>query len=122
MSLLKRFGFYLIGFSIGLIFLAFFFKEKNTSFCYSPTCRVLKNIRTKTLELSPETHQFLKNNKIDSVSIDSILVDGDVNFSKSNTKLDSCKMYIIEGVMAKKYVALTITNCDSIATIQKIYY
>ena len=48
MSLMRRLGYYLGGFSIGLILLAFFLSGKRTSCDYGPEARVLKNIRTKT--------------------------------------------------------------------------
>lgn len=64
MSLIKRIGFYLIGFSLGLVFLAFFFKEKRTEFCYLPNCRVLKEIRSKELTFTPEIQLLIDNNTI----------------------------------------------------------
>ena len=47
MTLLQRIGYYLGGFSIGLIILAFFLNGKKVSCDYGPEARVLKNINTK---------------------------------------------------------------------------
>lgn len=120
MSLLRRFGYYLGGFSVGLIFLAFFFSGKKTTCDYSPNARVKKNIRIKKRAYSDNVQNQLNSGLIDSASINSLLYKGDVNFSESNTKLDSCKIYVIDGELSEKVIKLTIENCDSVATIQKI--
>ena len=63
MAFLKRLGFYLIGFSIGLVFLFFFLKKKSdetgASFCYLPNCRVLKELRSKPLAYSKQIDQMI---------------------------------------------------------------
>lgn len=120
MTLLKRFGYYLGGFSIGLVLLAFFLSGKKTSCDYSPSARVKKNIRTKKQSYSNQVSELITTQKIDTSSINYILKKGSVNFSESNTKLDSCKIYIIEGTHNNENLKLTIKNCDSMATIQRI--
>ena len=120
MTLLKRIGYYLGGFSIGLVLLAFFLSGKKTSCDYSPSARVKKNIRIKKHSYSQEVSELISSKKIDTSAISYILTKGSVNFSESNTKLDSCKIYIIEGDYKEKNVKLTIKNCDSTAFIQKV--
>ena len=120
MKLIHRIGYYLGGFSIGLIFLAFFLSGKRTSCSYGPDARVLKNISTKHLIYSNNSVEALNNKTIDSATISYVLKHGDVNFSKSNTKLDSCKVYVIEEDYNDQVIELTIENCDKIATIQSI--
>ena len=120
MKLIHRIGYYLGGFSIGLIFLAFFLSGKRTSCSYGPDARVLKNISTKQLKYSNNSVEALNNKTIDSATISYVLKHGDVNFSKSNTKLDSCKVYVIEEDYNEQAIELTIENCDKIATIQSI--
>ena len=120
MTLLQRIGYYLGGFSIGLIVLAFFLSGKKTSCDYSPSARVKKNIRIKKLEYSQTASEFMTLNAVDTSSISHLLNKGSVNFSQSNTKLDSCKIYIIEGNHDEKEIKLSIENCDSIATIKSI--
>lgn len=117
MSVLKRFGYYLIGFSAGLIILAIFWNKKNAEFCYGIDCRVLKNIRSKNLAYTPQSDEVLKNNNIDSLTIQYILNKGDVDISRSNTKLDSCKIYVIDGDTKKGLITLTIENCNRTATV-----
>ena len=120
MTLLKRFGYYLGGFSIGLILLAFFLSGKKTSCDYSPSARVKKNIRIKKRVFSDEVKSLLNTKTIDTTAISYIINKGDVSFSESNTKLDSCKIYVINGSYNQNDLKLTIENCDSIATIKDI--
>ena len=47
MNFIKRLGYYLFGFAIGLIFLFYFLNEKNTKFNYSPQSRVLNDLDKK---------------------------------------------------------------------------
>lgn len=120
MTLLKRIGYYLGGFSIGLVLLAFFLSGKKTSCDYSPSSRVKKNIRIKKIEYAEAASEIMSLNALDTSSITYLLNKGSVNFSESNTKLDSCKVYIIEGNHNNKELRLSIENCDSIATIISI--
>lgn len=120
MKLIHRIGYYLGGFSIGLILLAFFLSGKRTSCDYGPDARVLKNISLKQHQYSEDALKSISNNGIDSLSLAKILRFGDVNFSKSNTDLDSCKIYVVEGDYNDREVSLTIENCDSIAKINKV--
>ena len=120
MKLIHRVGYYLGGFSIGLILLAFFLSGKRASCSYGPEARVLKNLNTKELVYSPNAIQTLINMSIDTLTISDILVHGSVNFSESETNLDSCNIYIIENDFNDKEISLTIENCESIATINSI--
>jgi len=118
--LLKRFGYYLIGFSIGLIILTVFLKKKDAEFCYGIDCRILKNIRSKNLVYTPQSETTLKTHSLDTVAVNYVLNEGDVDMSRSNTKLDSCKIYVIEGKLETYLMTLTIQNCEKTATIQSI--
>ncbi|RZS93706.1 DUF4258 domain-containing protein [Aquimarina brevivitae] len=120
MNLGQRLLYYLGGFGIGLILLFFFLGGKNTSCDYGPSARVLKNIRIKERAYAEEALQSLKKYNLDTSNVSSILLNGSVNFSKSNTDLDSCNLYSIEGKSKKIAIELTVENCDSIAVIQKI--
>lgn len=120
MGLLKRFGYYLLGFSVGLIILAIFLKKKNTEFCYGIDCRVLKNIRSKNIVYHASVSSSMNNHAIDSMAINYILKNGNVDISKSNTTLDSCKVYVVDGEVKEKTITLTIENCNKKALIQNI--
>tara|TARA_R110002049_G_scaffold74325_2_gene191769 strand:+ start:12431 stop:12808 length:378 start_codon:yes stop_codon:yes gene_type:complete len=117
MKLIQRIGYYLGGFSIGLVILAFFFNGKKTSCSYGPEARVLKNINTKNIVYGNLVESLIDNKTIDSSTIKYVLKKGAINFSKSNTRQEPCGVYVVEGTVDKKEIALTVENCDSIATI-----
>ena len=131
MSLLKRFAFYFGGFGIGLVLLYFFVGGSGASceYDYGPGARTKKNIRLKKRAFTEGTLEFLKNDKLDTSAISYLLKKGSVIFSESNTKLDSCKVYVIEGSSASKESSETIKklkikveNCDSTATIKEVVF
>lgn len=117
MKLIQRIGYYLGGFSIGLVILAFFLNGKKTSCSYGPDARVLKNINLKTLYYSQNISDLFENKIVDTVDIKYILKKGDINFSKSNPRQKPCGVYIVEGMRNDEEVSLTVENCDSTATI-----
>ncbi|GAA4278833.1 DUF4258 domain-containing protein [Aquimarina mytili] len=117
MRLAQRLFYYLGGFAIGLILLFFFLGGKKTSCDYSPSARVLKNIRIKERVFSEQVLSNMDTYRIDTADVSYVLTKGSVDFSKSNTKLDSCKTYFIEGNIEEKTITMFIENCDSIARI-----
>lgn len=120
MDLLKRIGFYLIGIAIGSIIVFFIWDKKKTTFCYLPNCRILKDIRLKKRAFDPAVQQLVDNKELDTAAISFTYVNGDVIFSKSNTKVKSCKTYFIESEYNKKSYEFLVENCDSIAMIKKV--
>ena len=113
MSLLKRFAFYFGGFAIGLILLYFFIGGSGASceFDYGPSSRTLKNIRVKERIFTNEALEALKKYQIDTSTISFALINGDVLFSESNTKLDSCKVYLIESEVKQLKTNTDVLNC-----------
>ena len=73
MKIVHRFGFYMGGFSIGLVFLMFFLSGKKTSCAYGPDARVLKNIQTKRPQYSESVQEQLNSKIIDTLTLHSIL-------------------------------------------------
>jgi hypothetical protein len=120
MKLLHRIGYYLGGFSIGLILLAFFLGGKKTSCDYSPNARTIKNISIKERFYSEDTQRVMQNYSLDTLAVSELIKTSSVNFSESDTKGDSCKIYLLENEIDDKDIELWIKNCDSSATIQSI--
>jgi len=120
MKLAHRLGFYFFGFIIGLFLLFFFLGGKKASCDYTPTARVLKNIRIKKRFFSKKAIVAMQTYAIDTADISTILASGSVDFGKSNTNLDSCNTYFIEGQSRDKSIGLIISNCDSIARINTL--
>ncbi|WP_423818863.1 hypothetical protein V5739_15090 [Salinimicrobium sp. TIG7-5_MAKvit] len=121
MKFIHRLGYYLGGFAIGLIILAFFLSGKKTSCAYGPDARVLKNIRIKERAYSQEAISEIERLQIDTASITRVLHKGDVDFSRSNTDPDSCKVYMVTGDSDSGELEMLFENCDSLATLQKIW-
>ena len=119
MKLFKRFVFYGIGLLIGSIFVYFIWEKKNVQFDYGPNARVLKNIRIKTQMYSSEVLNKLSSTNLDSATISQILKNGNVDIW-DKIELDSCIQYNIKGRDSLKNITLTVLNCDSIATIERV--
>lgn len=116
MAFLRRLGWYLVGLSIGMIFLVFFLKKKSGEggfeICYFPNCRVLKDMRSKTLTFGDDLPEKYK----DTLLIQRFLTDGDVDFGKSDTKSESCKTYFLE----LEGDAIRIKNCPDVIIIEEV--
>ncbi|TYA58945.1 DUF4258 domain-containing protein [Formosa maritima] len=122
MKLIQRVGYYLGGFSIGLVVLAVFLNGKKVSCNYGPESRVIKNINLKQIKYSNIIDSAILKKEIDSLEIRGLLLTGDINFSKSETRKEPCGIYAIEGEINKKELLILVENCDSIATIQDLIW
>lgn len=120
MAFLKRLGWYLVGLSIGIVFLVFFLKKKSeetgTEFCYFPNCRVLKDMRSKPLVFSENVGTSAK----DSLLVKSFLREGSIDFGKSDTKAKPCKIYYIANTVQGRNMVLKAKNCASKVMIEEI--
>lgn len=114
---IKRLGFFLVGLSIGIVFLTFFLKKKTeetgVSFCYFPNCRVLKDIRSKQIVYSDAVSEMLKNKELDTLAINHFFTEGEIDFGSSNTKSKPCKTYFIASEIDSKEVTMKVINCKN---------
>ena len=118
MSLPKRIIYYLLGFSIGAIVVYFIWTGKGVSFDYGMVARTLKTIRIREKVYTPEAQEVLTKKKLDSVTVNAIFKNGDVNFSKARIK--PCPEYLVTGKDSLKNIQLYVKRCDSVAIIQKV--
>ncbi len=118
----RRFALYGFGFVIGIAMVFFFLGGKKASCNWLPNDRMLKIIRSKQINYSEGVQNLVLLKKIDSMDINLILDNGDIDFSKSQTKNDPCRNYLINGSDKQKDIALRVAVCDSIATIQEVFY
>jgi hypothetical protein len=120
MAFIKRLGWYLVGVSIGLVFLAFILKKKSgeegIDFCYLPNCRTLKEFRSKPITYSNEAEQQIAEMQLDSLYISEFFTDGNVDFGKSDTKAQPCKIYFV----SFKENELELKNCADKIIIEDI--
>jgi hypothetical protein len=112
MPFLKRLGYFLVGLSIGLVFLAFFLRKKTdetgTEFCYLPNCRVLKDLRSKPLRIDSALQIT-----VDTLWVQEILREGSVDFGESDTKATPCKIYQVHYEAGERDSRITIHNCEA---------
>jgi hypothetical protein len=93
-TVLRRLKYYGIGFTLGLLFLFFFFKNRGCS--WLPSNRVKDSLQERILVLPTSQEDFLKQNHLKVEDVLQVIKMGDVNFSKSR-KHDNPKVYLIEG-------------------------
>jgi len=116
----RRFALYGFGFAIGIVLVFFFLGGKNASCNWMPNDRMLKIIRSKQINYSDNVINQISNAAIDSLDINLILENGDIDFSKSQTKNNPCRKYLINGNKEQKDISLTVKICDSLATIENV--
>ncbi|MEH6405812.1 MAG: hypothetical protein V7767_00885 [Leeuwenhoekiella sp.] len=123
MKLLYRFGYYLGGFSLGLILLVFFIKGSGTqipSCDYMPNARALKNMKTKGYTLSDEAKENMQILQLDTVQLRLLFENGNVIFSKSDPRNKPCGLFYIESDDSDNNFAAHVTNCEDKVTIDKL--
>jgi hypothetical protein len=119
-DLKKRIIYYGFGFIVGAIVVFFIWSKKDASFDYLPQARVIKDLKSKKIEISSQAKRSLIEYNIDSLTVVNLLDKADVDFSKSNTKAIPCKSYWVNTFLNDTKLSLVIENCDSIATIQRV--
>ena len=117
MKLLYRLGFYLMGFSLGLVFLSVILKGKKTSCNYGSNDRVLSNLSKKAWK---QTNKV--NSAFDSIVFQDFLNKANVDFGKSDTQKDSCKIYYINGYWDEKPVSIAVENCEKTVEVLLLKY
>ncbi|MEO1486518.1 MAG: DUF4258 domain-containing protein [Bacteroidota bacterium] len=118
MGFLRRLGWYLFGLSLGIMVLVFILKKKSEdnpiTFCYLPNCRVLKDMRSKKMIFG----ENLDSKYRDTVLLQTFLVEGKINFGKSDTEAKPCKKYIVEH--PEENLEAHLQNCDSTLIVERL--
>lgn len=125
MSLRYKLAFYLFGLTIGFYFVGEFLSAKAASrgvyFCYFPNCRVIKDIRSKPFQTSKHVNELLSKKVTNLKEIDQAILNGDVDFSKSNIPYKKGKKYIIDSQLAsRKKVTFTLINYTDKVLLEEI--
>ena len=109
----RRLAYYSSGFFVGILLLIFIFSGKKTSCNYGLNARVIHNLTQKKITLSPTIKE--KFSHLNDSIIKKYVINGNVNFSKSDTQRDSCRLYHID--TKNKRIALQIENCKKAAIV-----
>ncbi len=120
-----RLAYYLFGLFLGAIFVIWFLKAKasnrDVEFCYLPNCRVLKDLRSKTLDIDTLAKKSLNEKWVTIEDIRQSLRYGDVDFGKSNEPYKKGKIYIIEGKTSKNEdITITMVNYTNKVLLENI--
>ena len=120
-----RLAYYLFGLFLGAIFVIWFLKakanDKGVEFCYLPNCRVLKDLRSKSLDIDTLAKKSLSEKWVTMEDIKESLRHGDVDFDKSNKPYKKGKIYIIEGKTASnEEITITMVNYTNKVLLEKI--
>lgn len=116
MDFLKRLGFYLGGFSVGLVLLAFLFNGKRTQCHYGPEARVINDLEQKSWKAHPSIKHPIA---VDSTSVYSFLAQSSIDFSQSNPQQLPCRKYVLNTYYTEKNYVLEVENCKDYVEITK---
>lgn len=120
MDLIRRMGIFLVGLSLGIILVSFFFKGKGVEICYLPNCRVLKDLRSKPIDMSKQVHNP---SAFTIAEISPAFKNGEVDFQNSNTQSKPCKTYFLEGDTPNGRLRIGVENCPTqvmVLSIEKL--
>jgi hypothetical protein len=121
MKFAHRFAYYLLGLIMGAFFVAAIFSGKDTRCNYFPNARVLNDLRNKPFNYSDKASQELSKKWLDTADIKNTLEFGDVDFDKSNLKVGTGKVYVIEGKTVKNQkIILKVINYPEKAVLDEI--
>lgn len=121
MGLLKRFGWYFVGVSIGIIAVIMIYGDRtDIKFNYFPNARVLSDISKKEIVYTPSILCQMTCYGLDTTAINGLLNNGDVRFKESDTKKEPYREYQIYSEEYDPSFTVRIQNQDTTAHILTI--
>jgi len=115
-----RFTLYGFGFALGLVLVFFFLGSKNASCNWMPNDRILNIISQKKISFADEVKETMVSSNVDSVDVMQILINGEIDFSKSIVKNEPCRNYWIQGQAAQNELVIIVELCDSLALVKTL--
>lgn len=122
MKFYQRLAYYLVGFVIGLFFVALVLSGKDTRCNYFPNARVLNDLRNKPFQYDSTATKQMSEGLADKNDIKNILTNGDVDFSRSNKPYEGGgKLYVIEGQNKQQQeITIEVVNFSKKAVLKSI--
>lgn len=121
MKFYQRLAYYLFGFLVGMVFLFMILNGKESGCSYFPNARVLKDLRSKPFYYSDTAAKKIAQKWVDTSDIRKTLTYGDIDFDKSNVKIQGGKLYIIEGKTTKEQkIILEVINYSNKVVLKDI--
>tara|TARA_B100001093_G_C26854615_1_gene1026813 strand:- start:3819 stop:4562 length:744 start_codon:yes stop_codon:yes gene_type:complete len=117
MKFTKRLKYFSVGFGIGILFVIFLFKDREFKWSWLPGNRVTDFILDHPIKINSDFYTEINLNVNLSTQIFNTLLNGDVDFSNSDTE-GPIKKYIIEYNQNTVHIAISFK--DSISQIIKL--
>ena len=117
MKFTKRLKYFSVGFSIGILFVIFLFKDREFKWSWLPGNRVTDFILEHPIKINSSFYTKIDSKEDFSNKIFTTLINGDVNFSNSETE-GEIKKYVIEDEQNTVHIAISFK--DSISQIIKL--
>lgn len=119
---MRKLKFFLLGLVPGLILVAFILNKKGASCSgYLPNSRVIAETLSKKMVYSPAFTKEMELNKIDEKFLrDSIMINGEVIFEKSNAQKQPCPDYVIAYPKKNPKYEISFEKCKEEATFKEL--
>ena len=114
MKFFKRLKYFAVGFSLGILFVYFLFKDRDFKWDWLPGNRVSNFILDHPIKIDKSKWIKIIDKEDFSKSVYNAIIEGDVDFSDSKTKSE-LKTYIIENELDKLQILVSFT--DSVSKI-----
>ena len=113
MSLFRRLKLYFFGFSMGLLLVYFFFKDRSLP-PWLPKSVILEKLQNNPLFYTKHANCRMNCRQISRTEVQQILETGNVVFNKSKVRDKPCPTYALEGVTDDgQTVRIIFAACDS---------
>ncbi|MDD3773249.1 MAG: hypothetical protein RBT46_07470 [Weeksellaceae bacterium] len=98
MTFAKRLRFYLIGFSLGVVVVVFFFGPRSMQCSYFPNSRALEEAKLYPISYSESAKEAMETNQIDSIFLYKEIFKKSVitNFGTDEVRAKPCRIYRAE--------------------------
>lgn len=110
----RRLKLYLFGFLIGALAVNVIFKGKA---CRLPGTVKLEELQVQKREYTPNVLCKMTCNKIDTADVSQFLLQGKINYDKSDVRAQPFPTFFIEGSLKGQATGMTLTDCDTISKI-----
>ncbi len=114
----KRFFYYIVGFTIGAIFIYFLLIRGRSFDFWMPSERVKTEIIERKPVITEKAICQLACLNLNKDSIASIIKKSEVNFDKSSVREKPCKQYLLE--INEEKIAMNFSLCDTIVVLNTI--
>jgi hypothetical protein len=116
--LAKRFFYYIVGFTIGAIFIYFLLIRGRSFNFWMPGERVKTEIIERKPVISEKAICQLACLNFNKDSISSIIKKSEVNFDKSSVRKKPCKNYLLE--INEEKILMNFSLCDTVVLLNSV--